>query len=597
MNRLWYLVLAAVCLIVPANTVWSAPVPGARSGLEQIPESAPLVIHVRGVQGVHGRVVALMKAALPELLDKYKDQIDDFFEKGPDNALKGRKIRGLAKDGPLFFALLELPKVGDSGEPKMAFILTVTDYKEFVENILTEEERKNAKDEGNGIKSASIDNKQFYFVDRKGYAIVTPDKDVAESFNKKITGLHAKMNKDLASKLLSSDLGLYVNMDAVYKEYGEQIKQAKQGIQQAIDFGAAAAEESQKQFVELAKKAVNPIFQAIEDMQSLLLTFELRQGGLALHVQSEVKDDSPTEALLHDSRPIDFEELGRLPRDRAYYLGMKASAGMYKSLSSLMSSFPTGGTKDSGNLMKELAKAGPNVLLSSGSFPSAGLDVSHFDDPAKVVAATLKMYQSMVPADNDLKEKPVVKPDAEKFGDFKLHSVQLSMDLEKMAEKAAANAKADDEAKKQLVKAMKGFVGEKKSIWFGTDGKTFVTVTAPDWNSASKLLEQYSKNADAAHEVKAFSDARKEMPKQTSLLVLLDTVRMFGRILEAVKPMIPSGQVPANWPKMPGKGTSAYLGLSATLQPQRGSFDVFITAAAAREFYKAIIQPLVGGGE
>ncbi len=594
MNRLRYLVLAAVCLIGPANAVWSAPVPGARSGLEQIPETAPVVIHVRGVQGVHDRLVALMKLALPELLDKYKDQIDDFFEKGPDNALKGRKLRGLAKDGPLFFALLELPKVGDSGEPKMAFILTVTDYKEFVENILTEEERKNAKDEGNSIKSASIDNKQIYFVDRKGYAIVTPDKDVAESFTKRITGLHAKMNKDLASKLLSSDLGVWVNMDAVYKEYGEQIKQAKQGLQQIIDFGAAGVEESQKKYIELAKKAVNPIFQAIEDMQSLLLTFELRQSGVALHLQSEVKDDSPTEALLHDARPIDFEELGRLPRDRTYYLGMKASAGMYKSLSSLMSNLPAGGTKDSGELMKELAKAGPSVLLSSGSFPSAGLDVSHFDDPAKAVAATLKIYQNMDAAANNLTKKPDVKPDAEKFGDYKLHSVQLSMDLEKMAEQAAANAKADDETKKQLVKAMKDFYGEKKTIWFGTDGKTFVTITAPDWKTASKLLEQYSKNADAAHEVKAFSDARKEMPKQTSLLVLLDAVGMFGRIFETVKPMIPAGQVPAGWPKLPGKGTSAYLGLSATLQPQRGSFDLFITAAAAQEFYKAIIQPLVG---
>ena len=158
MNRLRYLVLAAVCLIVPANTVWSAPVPGARSGLEQIPETAPVVVHVRGVQGVHDRLVSLMKLALPELLDKYKDQIDDFFEKGPDNALKGRKIRGLAKDGPLFFALLELPKVGDSGEPKMAFILTITDYKEFVDNILTEEERKNAKDEGDGYVMAIANN-------------------------------------------------------------------------------------------------------------------------------------------------------------------------------------------------------------------------------------------------------------------------------------------------------------------------------------------------------------------------------------------------------------------------------------------------------
>lgn len=593
MNRMRLLVLAALTLIAPANKVWSAPVPGARSGLEQVPETAPLLVHVRGVQGVHDRLIALMKQVMPDLLDKYKTQIDDFFEKGPDNILKGRKLRGLAPDGPIFFALLELPKPSDPGEPKMAIIVTVTNYKEFRENILTEDERKNVKDEGNGIESANIDSgKQTYFVERKGYAIVTPDKEVAESFTKKITGLNTKLNKDLAAKLLSSDLGLYVNMDAVYKEYGEQIKQAKQGIQQLVDFGAASAEDSQKKYIEMAKKAIDPVFQSVEDLQSLLLTFELRSTGLALNLQGEVKESSPTATLLQDARPIDFEELGRLPRDRAYYFGMKASAAVYRNIGSLISNLPSGGTQDSGDLVKELAKAGPNVLLSSGSFPSAGLDVSHFDDPAKVVAATLKMYRNMDPAANNLKEKPVVKEDAEKFGDFKLHSVQMSLDLEKMAEQAAA--RGGEEAKKQFVQAMKGILGEKKTLWFGTDGKAFVTITAPDWKEANKLLEQYTKNSGAAHEAKAFLDARKEMPKQTSLLVMVDAVRMFGRILEAIKPMIPAGQVPAGWPNLPAKGTSAYLGLSVTLQPQRGGLDAFITSAAAQEFYKAVIQPLVG---
>jgi hypothetical protein len=412
MNRLRYLLLAAVCLIVPENTLWSAPAQSARSGLEQVPATAPIVIHLRGVQGIHDNLLALMKQALPDLLKKYQTQIDDFFEKGPDNVLKGRKLRGLAKDGPILFAFLDLPKPGDSGEPKMAIIVTVTDYKEFHDNILTEEERKNIKDEGNGIESASIENagKPTYFVDRKGYAIVTPDKDVAESFtkNKKIKGLHEKLSKELAGKLLSSDLGVYINMEDVNKEYGEQIKQAKQGFEQAIALVAASAEESQKKFTEMAKKAIDPVFQSIEDLQSLLLTFELRSSGLAMHLQGEVKEGSPTAALLGDARPIDFEELGRLPRDRAYYLGMKASAALYKNLGGFVASLPTGGTKDTADLMKEMAKAGPNVFLSSGSFPSAGLDVAHYDDPAKVVEATLKMYRNMSPEDAKLKEKPKV---------------------------------------------------------------------------------------------------------------------------------------------------------------------------------------------
>jgi hypothetical protein len=594
MNRLRFLLLAAVCLIVPASAVRSAPVPAGRSGgLEQVPATAPVVIHVRGLQGIHDRLVALMNKALPDVLNKYRTQIDDFFEKGPEDLLKGRKLSGLAKDGPIFFALLELPKPGDSGEPKMALILTVTDYQKFYDNVLKEEERKNAKDEGKDIKLVTIENagRPTYFVDRKNYAIVTADKEVAESFTKKIKGLHTKISKELAAKLLAADLGVYVNMEDVTKEYADQIKQAKQTIEQVIAFGTAAADESQKKIAEMAKKAIDPVFQTIEDMQALLLTFELRSGGLALHLQSEIKGSSPTANLLQDSRPIDFEELGRLPRDRAYYLGMKASAALYANLGKIIANLPSGGGgKDSAELMKKLAKAGPNVLLSSGSFPSAGLDVSHFDDPAKVVEATLKMYHDMDFAENNLKEKPVVKKDAEKLGAFKFHSVQLTMDFDKMAE----DLKVSEDAKKEFIKAIKGIYGEKKTMWIGTDGKKFVQITAPDWKTASKLLEQYTKGDGSVREVKAFGDARKEMPKQTSFLVLFDGVRLFGRFWETIKPMVPAGQLPPGWPNFPGKIPSSYIGLAVTLQPQRGGLDLFITAAAAREFYNAVILPLVG---
>jgi hypothetical protein len=430
-------------------------------------------------------------------------------------------------------------------------------------------------------------------VNRKGYAVVTPDKEVAESFTKTVNGLHKKLNKDLAAKLLSADVGVYVNMEDVNKEYGEQLKQAKQGIDQAIAFGVAAAgDESQKKFAEMAKNAIPHIFQTIEDMQSLLLTFELRSGGLALNAQSEMKDGSATAGLLQDARPVDFEEMGRLPRDRAFYLGMKSSAAMFKSMGNLLSSLPTGGTKDSADLMRAYASAGPTLFLSSGAFPSAGLDVFHFDNPAKAVEATLKMYETMNPEDAKLKEKPKVTKDAEKFGDFKLHAVQMTMDLEKMAEDVA---KQGEDAKKEFIESMKRLLGgEKRTIWVGTDGKAVVSVTAPDWKTASKLLDQYTKGAGAATDVKAFRDVRKEMPKQTSALALIEAVHLFTGVFDAFKPLIPSGQLPPGFPNLKGKSTMAYLGASLTLQPNRGGLDLFITAAAAQEFYKTIIQPLVG---
>lgn len=592
MTRLRFPLLAAICLIAPAAAVRSAPAPAERSGLEQVPATAPIVFYLRGVQGTRDRLVTMMENALPDVLKKFQPDMDNFLKDGAE----GRKIRGLAKNGPVFLAFTELPKPAAGAEtPKFAIILAVTNYAEFRDNILTEDERKTIKDKGNGIEVVTIKNESqpTYFVDRKGFAIVTPNEEVAESFTKKQTGLNTKMSKELAAKLLAGDAGMYVNMDAVNKEYGEQIKQSKDGIEQLLGPLGQAGDDSQKQIVEMFTKAIGPIFQAVEDMHSILATVEFRPGGLAVHLESEVNENTTTAGLLQDTRPVAFKELERMPADRAFYLGMKGGAALYKNLGAFIAGIPSAGTKDAGNLLEELGKAGPDTMLSSFSIPMAGLNVYRFDDPAKAVAANLKMYRNMDPKSASLKDKPVVKTDAETYGDFKLHSVQLVYDFDKMAEQMAPKG-GDEEAKKKAIEGLKKYLGAKTNVWFGTDGKTFVQVTASDWTAARKLLDRYTKDKDTAGSDKAFLAARKEMPARTSLLGLIDVLNMFGTMVEAFKPLFPAGQVPPGWPDMPAKKTASFVGLAVTLQPQRGGFDLFITAAAAQDFYKAVVKPLVG---
>jgi hypothetical protein len=385
MYRLHFPLLAAVSLILPPSAAWSAPALAARSGLEQVPDTAPVVVHLRGIQGTRDRLVAMMKNALPDVLAKFQKEMDDFVQNGHN----GHKYRGLANDGPIFFAITELPKAGQplNGPPPFAFIIAVSNYKEFRDNLLTEEERKSIKVKDEGIEEATFERETVYLHDHKGYAVISTSEDVVKSFTKKFTGLNTKMSKEQSAKLLGSDLGLFVNMEAINKEYGEEIKKAKEGIEQLISLGAAGGDESQKQIIEFVKKAIGPAFQAIEDMQAVLLTVETRPGGLALHVQSEMKAGTPTANLLQDSQPTEFKELGRLPSDRHIYFGMKASAAMYKNLGGFLAGLPVGGTEASAKLMEELAKAGPSSTLSSISYPMSGLTVSHYDDPAKAVAS------------------------------------------------------------------------------------------------------------------------------------------------------------------------------------------------------------------
>jgi hypothetical protein len=588
--------MTAACLAVllAAGVARTAPAPGGKTGLDQVPADSPIVIYLRGAQGTRDRLVAMMQNALPEVLKKFQSQMDDALENGID----GRKLRGVVKDGPIFLAFTELPKPGDN-PPKMAVIVAVSNYKEFRDNILTADERGNIKANGAGVESVVIKSETTYFVDRKNYAIVTPSEEVANSFTKKQPGLDGKLSKELAGKLMAADVGVYVALDAINKEYAEQIKQARQGLEQLIDLGAAQAGKAEKSAIEMAKGMIGPVFQAVEDSQGVLLTFEFRPTGLALHVQSEVRGGSPTAQYLEGSRPAAFQDLARMPDGRTYYTALKMTPEMFKTLGGLL--FGVMQDKDSKEAqdlkaaMDELAKAGPGVRMDAYSLPPAGLQVMRYEDPAKAIAAQLKMMQSLAAGgtiqSGTLKEKPVIKKSAQKYGDFELHSVQLVWDLDKMAEAAAGGQ--GEEAKKQLAKGFKQMMGDKLNIWLGTDGKEVVQVTAPDWPAAQNLLDQYFKNRKPIGDVKAFGEVRKEMPSQTSFLMVVDAVQYLGTVADALKPLF--GQMlPQAWPAMPGKGTPSFVGVAVTLQPQRGSFDTFISAAAAHEFYKAFIKPVIG---
>jgi hypothetical protein len=594
MNRLRMALLAAICLIAPPATLWSAPAPAAQSGLEQLPASAQMVFYLRGVQGTRDRFVAMKQNALPEVLKKIQANMDAFLNDGFD----GRKIRGLPKDGPIFLVLTELPDpTAPVDIPKLAIVLAVTDYKEFRDNILTADERTKLMDKGDGIEATTIKGERAptFFLERKGYAIVTPNEDVAKSFTKKQTGLHTRISKEQAAKLLAADGAMYWNMEAIYKQYGDQIKAGKEELKKGIGIIEQAGDESQKKIVEVFAKAIDPVFQAIEDLRSGLLTIQFRPGGLALHIQGEMRDNTPTASLLEDSRPVAFKELDRMPAGSAFYSAMKTSTALYKGLGSMIVSNPFGqfgkDVKGVAEAMEGLGKAGPSVRLDGFSFPMKGLQVYQYDEPAKAVEAHVKLFQALAHADPKelgLKEKPNLKMDAEKFGDFKLHSVEIALDYDRLAEKVNQGG---EEFKKAYVQYMKKMMGEKVTTWFGTDGKSVVQVSASDWETARKILDDFSIGKNSNGDDKAFVEARKGLPAQTSFMGMFDALGIFGNVFDVLKPLLPPGQIPAN---VTGKGARAYIGLAVTLQPKRGSFDLFITAGAAKEIYKSLVQPFVG---
>ena len=227
----WFPWGALACALVLTLPAAAAPVPGDQDKpLVQVPAKAAVVVQVKGFERTRERLDALIKNAMPDFADVAKEKMKEAL----DQALDGRKLEGVSKDGHIFLVFTELPKA-DQNPPKMAILVPVKDFKEFRDGLLKDDERKEIKTDPLGYENAQIKGEAIYFVNRKnGYAVVTPDADVAAFFVKKYDGIDGKLSKTLAHSLMAADVAVYVDMVAVNKEHGDAIKQVQSQLESAL---------------------------------------------------------------------------------------------------------------------------------------------------------------------------------------------------------------------------------------------------------------------------------------------------------------------------------------------------------------------------
>jgi hypothetical protein len=126
------------------------------------------------------------------------------------------------------------------------------------------------------------------------------------------------------------------------------------------------------------------------------------------------------------------------------------------------------------------------------------------------------------------------------------------------------------------------------------------TVVAADWKSAQKALDEYFAGKDVVGSEPGYKLVRKELPAEATVYGLLDPVAFGSFMAEFLKIGLAAGgaavPVPANWPALPAKHKSSYFGLAVALQPERGGLDLFFSADAVNESYKAFVKPFMGRG-
>src|SRR5262245_54170641 len=118
---------AALGLALIALPPAAAP---AASPLAQVPARPPLVVYLNGLGSTRARAQELLKGVDATLHAKAKPLLKDV--RAPD--LGGRKITGLAKNGAVFLALMEVPRAGAGLKPVL--VVEVEKYATFRDGLL-----------------------------------------------------------------------------------------------------------------------------------------------------------------------------------------------------------------------------------------------------------------------------------------------------------------------------------------------------------------------------------------------------------------------------------------------------------------------------
>jgi hypothetical protein len=582
-----------LALLAPARAAEDSP-------LAQVPANAPIVISLHGVKRTTDRLVTMVKNAVPDLGPQVQTHIADFLKKG---FFEGRKLRGLADDGPAFLVFTQLPKGGEDEEgPAMAVIARVTDYKAFRDSLMTEDERKTLKEDAKaGYEVAQVKEKDLYFVNRKAYAVVSADKKVAAELarNGKGKGLAGTLAPEIARRLQDADLAAYVDLAAVGTQYGKQIKSAQDFINTALERAPDAGLAS-KDKVDAIRAITDGLFQAVADGRSVLVTLDFRPDGAALHLEVNVATDSKTNSFLKTLKPAALAAMKSLPADYSTFIGFEFGPEAYKSFHPIMKALAAsaGGEEDENkaaakaisDALDDMLAAKPRRYLSASTAATQDeLHIWDFADPAKGVAAELKLFRALKEGSEyqfrPLKEKPIIKAESQKYRDTKLHYVSMKWDLDKLFESFPGGEDA--------VKGLKKTMGSGQRLWFGVVDKKYVQVSARNWPTAAKRLDAYfDKKGLIGDKNKAFTLARENLPAKATMVSLTEAAPLAQMLGETIYGILKGQGMPINAPPAPAKKIPpSFLGVAVAFQSGQAGFDLWVPGGAVRDF-RRVFEPM-----
>lgn len=561
------------------------------------PASSHLVVQINGLERSRERLEKMLSEALPNQATELKKSI----QQGIDQLLRGRKLSVIPPDGRCYIVLHRLSDIADNpgDAPLVAILLPVTTPKAFRESFLKPAERETLKKGEGGIEQFQFEDsaETTYLIDLPGYVVLTPDESIAQIFSGKYEKATTdRLGREVSEALLSADVSVYLNITAINAEYGNQIRGARQLMDFALQQGAGAAGISKSQ-MEAIKLFSQGLFQGIEDAQALVLGLEFRSQGLGVQILGRFADNTATSRLLRNEQPSLLDGLGRLPQGQMVYVGGKLRPALADALKGLMAEVQAADDDDAtakaiSEYLDALKAAGPTGAYSTMSIPANTLQVELYKDPAKAVAAELKLFKSLTTGtlmqSVQLKEKPKVRENAHQYEGFTFNEIHIAFDFE------ATVKDLPEQVRDATLASMKKMMNETITIFHGTDGKEVLTVMAKNWDSAKARIADYLSGKATLARQPGYQVTRRNLPEQATAMAVIElgqAISMIADYMQTLADQIPG--LPAEIPdlKIP-KSDPIYIGASLSLKPSVIQADVFIPGTAAQLVQK-ILAPLL----
>ncbi|HMP04135.1 MAG TPA: hypothetical protein PKD86_18170 [Gemmatales bacterium] len=473
---------------------------------ESIPDKAPIVFQIKGVERVKERLTAMLEKGGPETKALVAEA-----EATLTLVLQDRKLAGMKADARVYLAVVALPDPHTETGPEVAFFVQVQDYEAFRNGLLTEEQRQSVK-KADGIETASLDEGDLFLGRRGDLVVVTQRRGIAAAF---VEGADAhplakKLPQERADLFNSRDLGIYINLELINKQYEQEIAMARSfldmGMGQVGELGGFPASAA-----DFFKSMFEGILQAFIDSRLLILSVDCEPEGVRAHLHMSFASGSTTNKTLTGlSRRVALTDLARLPAGMTAY-----QLGDYGNSWSTMALLSLGflGSENAGVRAAQKAAVAELTLAEPAGFATAARHIDYalytwkFGNGALAEKALNKLYGTLQPGESyamflkltkvEIAAEPVV------HRGIQFRHIELGWSFADLPQ--------------EVVEALKAQMGSGFKAWMGVSGDRWLMALGGDWDTARQHIDRYLDESETIGKLPGFESIANRLPAKATL--------------------------------------------------------------------------------